>query len=88
MDVEQVSLFPLTEEELQARGAELARLCGAYDRVETEKKIATRELTAQLKDLRGQISALARVVEHRQEYRDLYDQALRRTRGDGGRAAE
>lgn len=62
---------PLTDDEVQARGTELAERHRDYASVEHEKAEATRDCGARLKTIRADMDRLSAIVRTRQELRPV-----------------
>jgi hypothetical protein len=69
----QALLFPLSAEELQAKGKEMAALELQYDALAEEKDTKSRAYNEELKRLRGQIARLAKEIDEEQAVRDPTD---------------
>jgi hypothetical protein len=61
----------LTEAEVNERAQLQASAMIEYDKVEQEKKDATKEFTDQMKELRMKMSALSEVINHKAERRPV-----------------
>jgi hypothetical protein len=70
----QAMLFPLSAEELTAKGKEVAALELQYEKLLEEKDTKSREYNEELKRLRGQILRLAKAIDEEQELRDPTDE--------------
>ena len=87
----QIGLFPLSDDELKAKGKEQAALELEYERLAEEKDTMSREFNERLKRLRGQILRLAKEIdtekaerqatEEEAPWQDLLDQAEDVARG-------
>ena len=70
----QAILFPLSAEELQAKGKELSALELKFEDLAAEKDTKSREYNEQLKRIRGQILRLSKAIDEEQELRDATDE--------------
>lgn len=61
----------LTAKELQEKGQEMAAAVLKYDEYEEEKKQIAKELGDKLKELHGQLSALAKMTKLKREMRQV-----------------
>jgi septal ring factor EnvC (AmiA/AmiB activator) len=69
----QIAMFPLSAEELQAKGKEQAALELKFEQILDEKDTRNREYNEELKRLRGQILRLAKEIDREQEEREASD---------------
>ena|SRR3989442_11245997 len=70
----QLAMFPLSAEELQAKGKVLAGKIRAHDELADEKDTVSREYNEKLKKLAGEIRLLAKTIETEQEERQATDE--------------
>jgi hypothetical protein len=69
----QALLFPLSAEELQAKGKELSALELKFEQLCNEKDIKSREFNEELKKIRGQILRLSKEIDEEQAVREPTD---------------
>jgi hypothetical protein len=70
----QALLFPLSADELQAKGKEMAALELKFEQLAEEKDTKSREYNEELKKLRGQILRLSKEIDEEQARRDPTDE--------------
>lgn len=61
----------LNEAELNERGQTMSTAMLRYDEVEDQKKAATKELTEEMKGLRGQMRMLSKIIREKSEMRSV-----------------
>jgi hypothetical protein len=61
----------LDDDELRVRGESLSSVALQYDKVEDEKKAATKEFSDELKGLRGEMRKLSIVIRQKKETRSV-----------------
>ena len=70
----QIGLFPLSDEELKAKGKLLANKLGEHDELAEEKDATSREYNERLKRLAGEIRQLAKEIRTEKEERQATEE--------------